>query len=184
MYNNCIEFNIDVVFESDEEDKIAAASTPIRPVSDDLGNIIDSESLIKYDEFIGNVQALLDIYDYHVDYGRTKSKTSKYLWLATREEVDSENVPYYIRLRISDHFQRYSKEGEVKAKEKDKLNAEMLKLPETKHKQKYRLREFIVNEIRYATYEEALADMEKLIRQWLKDKGVDVQKLYGDPMSW
>ena len=130
------------------------------------------------------VEEIFDYYEFNVTVAATNSVTSYYYWVARNTEIADDNVPYYIRLRVSDHVQQFSDEGKKVASQKDKDNAERLKRPKTKKRQRYKLRNIIVNKENFNTYEEALTEFESTVREWLTAKGVDVDAVYGPMNEW
>ena len=91
-------------------------------------------------------------------------------------------MPKYIHLRISEHAQEFSKESIKRLSKQYKEEAEAIKLPKTKKKQRYVLDEFIVDGSKYKTYEEALHAIELKIYNWLKERNVDVAQY--EPLGW
>lgn len=175
-----LELNIDILFRA------AVFATDIRPVVNDNG-LLDEQAKSDYDDFIETVLELLDYYDFHVynSYHRTSGSfpyTSQYIWIAHRNEIDRNSIHKLIKLRISDHYQNFSKKRQYELNKQAKQEAYELRTPSNKEKQLYMPKTIVVNNSRYTTYEEALAHVEKEIRSWLVDRGVDLSNY--ESFSW
>lgn len=169
-----LELNIDILFGSE------VLATDILPVITDNG-LLDDQAKADYDDFIETVLELIDYYDFHIynSYRRTSGSfpyTSQYMWVAHRQEIANDSVHKLIKLRISDHYQNFSKKRQRELNKQAKQEAYELRTPKTKKKQLYEPKTIVVNNSRYSTYEEALAYIEKEIRNWLTDKGIDLSE--------
>lgn len=161
-------------------------ATDIRPVDND--GVLDSQAAADFDNFIDNLFALLDYYDFEVfESYRKKSGsypyTSRYQWIAHRTEIDADRIHKLIRLRVSDHYQKFSKRREHELSQQAKKEAYDLRQPSSKKSQRYEFKMIVVNNERFTTYEEALNYAEKEIRSWLIEKNVDISK-YEDFGEW
>lgn len=157
-----------------EDSKVLA--TDIKPVLNVEGRL-DQKSLSDYNIFIQNLGAMLDYYGFQIIKAKDSKSypyTSKYLWLATAEDVNKDNIPLMIKLRILDHPQSFSPDREKELRRADRAEAESLKQPKTKKHQRYIVNEITVNDEEYSTYEEALNAADNLILDWLKRLNVDM----------
>lgn len=174
--------SIDVFFELEIEQISATDIVPL--YYDDAREILNEQAYADYVDFLETIEEIFDLYDFNITFAPTSSKTSRYIWTARNDEVLANNVPCFIRLRVSDHIQSFSEAGRKIATQKDKEFAQKVKQPKTKNKQRYKPREFIVNKEHYTTYEEALNAFELMIRKWLSDMDVDVEREFGPMEPW
>lgn len=178
-----IEIDINIIFMFSQN--IAAS---ISQVTDKDGFIMDEGAYSDYLAFIDNVHVLLDVYDFDVkepkkgphQFKKVKGHyvqkfTSSYLWTATRAEVSNGDVPEYLVLRVSDHIQQFSKQGQKMIEQREREFAEQLKLPKAKRIQKYKLVNVVVNGATYHDYNEALRAVEAIIVDRLGEHGVDLE---------
>ena len=183
---NTLELNIDITYIATQLFTDVAA-TSIRPVGvDKAGGIIDEEAKEGFVSFVENVFEIVNCYDFNVfDEFHKKSKsfpyTSEYCWLARRQEIEDGNIPKLLKLRISEHTQHLSEDHLKELRGVEKEEADQLKLPKSKKKQRYEVKDIAVNELNVSTYEEALHEVEMMVRKWLTDRGIDVEP-YGDPI--
>lgn len=176
-----LKIDVDITFAPDE-DNIAydnLVATTVRPVADMNNRIIDDQSFADYTCFVESVFEILMYYDFEIfeKYQRHSQSfpyTSRYVWIAPRIQVESGDVPKLIHLRVSDHTQDFSEEMQKKIKQRMKDEAQDLKLPKSKLRQRYIPKEIVVNESRFKTYEDALNKIESAIRDWLVKLGVDI----------
>ena len=174
--------SIDVFFEPEIEQISATDIVPL--YYDDAREILNEQAYADYVNFLETIEEIFDLYDFNITFAPTSSKTSRYIWTTRNDEILADNVPCFIRLRVSDHVQSFSERGDKLAGQKDKDFAEKIKRPASKSKQRYKLKELIVNKDSYSTYEEALNVFETMIREWLSDKGVDVESQFGPMDPW
>jgi len=173
-------FNIDVYF-----DIISTVdATDVIQITNEKDEIVDQDAYEDYMAFIETLEEILHFYDFYFTVASTNSLTSTYYRIARNTEINGGDVPYYIRLRVSDHAQKLSPAGERIMSLKDRKNAEELKLPKTKKEQRYKLRYLTVSKEKFKTYEAALNDFESTIRSWLAAKGVDVEAEFGGINEW
>lgn len=184
--SNFLELNIDITYLQNQFLQDVAA-TEIKPVGiDKENNTIDEEAKEGFVSFVENVFEILTCYDFHIfnDYQK-KSKsfpyTSEYCWLARRQEIEDGSVPKLLKLRISEHTQHLSDAHLKELRDTERKEADNLKIPKTKKKQRYEVKDIAVNEFNVSTYEEALHEVEILVRKWLTERGIDVEP-YGDPI--
>ena len=138
-------------------DEIAA--TKILPLHPD-GEKYDKHALDLYDEFIMDALAIFDYYDFIIlDEHQSPYTKSEYYTLVKKSQYEQQDCRYVLFIRLSDH----ETESEIR---KSKMRyysavADEIKKPTTKHKQVWRLKEIIVNNQHYSSYEDALADIDK-----------------------
>lgn len=167
---------VDIYFAEIADDVVA---TDISDIIDRNGHI-DQNALVDYNTFIQNVLETLDYYGFQIIRSKESKSfpnTSKYAWIAYAGEVDVEDVPLMVKMRISDHVQTLSLEHRAKIKQADKAEADELKLPRTKKRQRFITSDIVVNNQRFDSYEEALAAVDKMIYQWLDRLDVDVSDI-------
>lgn len=179
------ELDINITFVQSDID---IAATDIKPIIIDKDKqILDDSAQSDFNVFVQNLFATLTYYDFEIldDYKHTSKsfpRTSEYCWVAHRTELDADSVPKYINLRISDHFQNFSKARDRQLAKQRQAEANSIKRPSTKKKQKFEVEEIVVNNQTYFTYEDALADAERLIFKWLESRGVDMSEY--DMLGW
>ena len=162
------------VFHSLQSECVLA--TDIEPVLDDDG-LLDMKSLSDYNVFIENLWVMIDYYGFQIIKAKDNKSypfTSKYVWLASADDADNKSIPLMIKLRVSDHKQSVSLERMKQLKKIDREEAEQLKQPKDKRRQRYVVKEITVNKAVYHTYEEALNAADRLLRDWLKELNVDM----------
>lgn len=178
--NDILDLDIDVNLIPEGTRSIAA--TEIKPVFIDKDKqIVDDLALANFSAFVDNVFEILDYYDFVVneEYKRTSKSfphTAHYAWVARREQVNAGDVPKYIHLRIADHLQHETPQFSSRMKEKQRQEADAIKLPKTKKKQRYTVENIVINNEVCNTYEEALRIVEKIIFKWMKDQQIDVSQ--------
>ena len=194
--DNILELNIDINYAPIELLDIAA--TKITPLYKDNGDIDDS-AWGDFQSFVANVFAVLDYYDFDLrpgpkDNGGSKgnkektieeprSKSSYYFWMCHSQNIQNNDVPFWIRVRISNHIQK-NVDPELVRKQKKEAQEflETHKLPPTKRRQKYKEWEIIVNEERYASYEDALDAIEANVYRWMNKLHIDMSD-YEEPIG-
>lgn len=157
-------------------------STEVLPIS--VGNEIDQQALANYNAFLETLWGMIDYYGFRLLRSKDSKSfpyTSKYTWLAYAEDVDADNIPLMIKLRVSDHVQNFSKNHRKELQELNRAEAEELKRPSTKRKQRFVVKNIVVNGEQFATYEEALNAIDKEIRSWLTRLQIDLDGL--DPFE-
>ena len=181
---NTLHLDIVVNFILDNYNIAATTITPLY-VDDKL----DDSAMADYQTFIMNVFEILTYYDFQYERGEKdpedprelKSKTSCYCWLAHKSELDNDNVPKWIRLRISDHIQDICPEHQAKLNTEYQKFLETHKHPATKLRQRYKFQNIVVNNSEFTTYEDALNAVEHIVVSWIKDRGIDISKY--DPLE-
>ncbi len=146
---------IDVCYEVDFDMGVyASEKSKIHPVKLPNGER-DLQALADYNSFVTNVYGIISEYFDIVEIEEsTKSDTSWYFWIYAKNENGEIATKFLIRLRLSDHeyTQRHSTELEKAFVDK---KAQELKRPREKKLQKWRIREIIVNDETYHSYDEA-----------------------------
>lgn len=178
-----LNIKIDVYFKSSSTD---IAATDVSPVTDENNNI-DQQALANYNSFIQTVWNVVEYYGFEMFKNRSSKSypgTSKYAWVAYASEVDKDDTPLIIKLRVSDHLQEHLSPDHIKdIKDRDKADADELKRPKTKQKQRYILADIVVNNTLYHTYEEALNYVDEVIHNWLTKLHVDTSE-FEDLGKW
>lgn len=166
---NITEFKLDIIVNLEPIIDIAASS--IHRIYNKDGSI-DQWALIEYEDFVINVLALFDYYDFEVldEQYSNKSKTSMYFTIYRKSESNEADIKCLFFIRISDHdYQEKSKENrketEKNRTEYHKREAERLKQPKTKKRQKWKVRNIIVNDEIFDSYTEALDAVEKMLKE-------------------
>lgn len=175
--NNTLKFDIQSILQLIEyNDQIVA--TDILPIIDETTLRIDDQAMADFNAFVENVYATLEYYDFELlgDFHHRSLSfpgTSEYRWIAHRSQLSQGDVPKYIKLRISDHFQNFSKPRRQELKKLDREQADSLKLPKTKKRQRYSVYEIVVNNEIFSSYEKALNFIDTQIFDWLEECGID-----------
>ena len=176
IYANTSELmlNIDIGFiQYDDADPIAASQ--IVPVLDE-NNQINGQALADYQSFVQNVWEILSYYDFEMLKASTSKSfpnTSEYRWIAHHTQIDANDASLIIQLRLSNHFQNFNPEFAKELSKRTNAEAQSLKIPSTKKKQRYKEYEVVVNEETFDSYDEALSYIEKLVYEWLKKLHID-----------
>lgn len=168
-----IGIRVDVYYAAETEDIVA---TDVHPIQDAEGHI-DPQALADYHAFIQNAWNVIEYYGFEMFKMKTSKSapgTSKYAWVAHATEVGKNDTPLIVRLRISDHEQHFADEHLAKIKRHNKEEAEELKRPESKQKQRFFVEDIIVNNERYKTYEDALNAIDKIVHDWLERMHIDM----------
>lgn len=170
---------IDVYHELiDIYDPIAAA-TEVKDILDSMGDI-DPQALADYQTFQQNMWAMIDYYGFQtlrMKSSKSKPHTSKYAWIAYAEHVKQESIPLIIRLRVSDHAQAFGPERRKQIREEEQREADELKQPATKRRQKFIVSDIVVNNKKYSSYEEALNAIDQMIYKWLERLNIDLSDI-------
>ena len=92
-----------------------------------------------------------------------RSETSYYFWAAHESQIKAGDVPRWIRVRISDHFQD-TIDTDLDTKHKTEMDTFLNKnkLPETKQRQRYIMRNIVSDGDEFDTYEEILNEVEPI----------------------
>ena len=189
MRNNneiVFELNIDIEWTKEALSKVAA--TDILPVGIDKANkIIDETAREGFVTFVGNLFEIIQAYDFVIldDYKHTSKSfpyTSQYMWIARQEQLENNDVPIFIHLRVSEHVQEFSDERNKQLKDEYKQQADNIKLPKSKKKQRFVIKSISVNDLGCKTYEEALHEVELEVRSWVTELHIDLEP-YG-PAIW
>lgn len=136
-----------------------SSETSILPLQLD-GEKYDRHALDLYNEFIMNALAIFDYYDFVIlEEHQSPYTKSEYYTLVKKSQYEAQNYRYVLFIRLSDHETEVATK-QSKMKYYSKV-ADDLKQPTTKRKQVWRLKEIIVNDQHYASYEDALEDVDK-----------------------
>ena len=114
-----------------------------------------------------------------------RSETSYYFWAAHKSQIETGDVPRWIRVRISDHFQD-NIDTDLDTKHKTEMDAFLNKnkFPETKQRQRYIMRNIVSDGDEFDTYEEVLNHWDAKIYRWMIDHGIDVSGYDKPDGSW
>lgn len=182
-----LDLSIRITFVLDNTGQDIAATT-IRPVGNNKDtDEIDEEAKAGFSVFVENVFEIIDAYGFKIfdEFQHTSKSypyTSEYRWIARQEEINKGDVPLLIKLRISEHCQEFSKIRIKELTQQNKEQADALKMPKSKKKQRYIVKEIIVTDLGCRTYEQALYLVENKIRNWLVSQHTDISE-YG-PAIW
>lgn len=182
-----LELNIDFYF-IDMWSLQGVVATEIDPVVKDwLNHTVNPDAKGVFNTFVTNCFEIISAYDFEIldDFKKTSPAfpgTSEYRWIAHKTELEKGEVPKFIKIRISDHDQNFSDERKRQVNKKSDNEAQSLKLPKTKKKQRWVLENIVINGETHETYEEALHDVEMTVRSWLESRGIDLEP-YG-PAIW
>ena len=146
-----LDFNITVNFSLYDEYEHLVATKTVAP--DNYLEDRNSAEANDYIAFIDNLLALLDYYDFDV-YTDTVQWPSYYYYLRHNSQIDKNNVPVVVKLRVSQHAPKHKSATH---------------LENTQQKQRYRLEYITVNNEIYDTYETALDNIELQVREWFKE---------------
>lgn len=175
-----LEYNIDVYIDVTNLDETlkelqkyinASIEPPYR-----ADKSIDEQALADYDAFVSNVYALLCYYFDIADIEEsTKSATSWYFWIYGKREDGTVATKILCRLRLSDHdYSSNHNKTDEKAWVNEQAQSDKLKRPKSKRKQNWILKNIVVNDTTYDSYDDALdsieADLEALSKR-LVNKG-------------
>lgn len=161
-----IDIDIDVIYEVEIHDVVASFSN-IRPVYNN-DEEIDEQALADYDNFIDELLGELDYNDFKLlRASESKSSaTSRYYTLADEHQVDDGNIKFIIFLRVSEHHAMLDEDQREWVRKQRQKDLDTFKLPKSKKKQRYKLREIIVNNDTYSSYDDAIEDAVKKIQEW------------------
>ena len=171
-----LSIKIDVYHMLIDGDDNVAAATEIKDIMNAMGDI-DPQALADYHTFQLNFDAMIDYYGFstlRVKDSKSKPYTSKYEWIAYASQVHAGDTPLIIRLRISDHAQKFGPEYKKEISQKERQEANELKQPKSKRKQRFIVTDVVVNNKKYSSYEEALNAMDKIIYSWLERLNIDL----------
>lgn len=176
------------------------AATKILPLRDGDGKLIGTE-LGHYQDFAACMFEIIAGYGFVMKPGpkdpghnqgdhltrlpEPRSETSYYFWAAHESQINAKNVPRWIRVRISDHFQD-NIDTDLDTKHKTEMDAFLNKnkLPETKQRQRYIMRNIVSDGDEFDTYEEVLNYWDAKIYKWMTDHGIDVSGYDKPDGSW
>ena len=149
-------------------------ATDIIDLPKDQSNV-DPIAWDRYKAFRESVEEIFDYYGF-VDKHHHDSGQSKYYYYAHISQIESGNVPKYVKVRVSCHDEQHKSEEHLQEiKEETKRILDRIKIPKTKMKQRYMPMLITVNtEKGFTTYEEALDYVESLVRDLFEDLHLDV----------
>lgn len=149
--NNVIDVTYNVPFDTKIFGSIPSEITPVMRLDDR----IDEQALADYDSFVTNIYAMLSALFDVVDIEQSnKSETSWYFYLYAKNKNDGISTKFLIRLRLSDH--EYSKRHNArKEREFVERKAQEYKRPKEKLYQEWKIKQIIVNNKKYFSYDDA-----------------------------
>jgi hypothetical protein len=161
-----ITVDIDVIYEA-VSGSVAAAFSNIRPVYDGNGEI-DEQALADYDNFVEEVIGEMEYHDFKLlRASESKSSvTSRYYTFANEQQVEAKDIKYIVFLRISEHHAMLDEDQKAWVREQRQKDLEKFKMPKTKKKQRFKLKEILVNNEVNSSYDEALEETIKRIIDW------------------
>ena len=161
-----ITVDIDVIYEA-VSSSVAAAFSNIRPVYDE-NDEIDEQALADYDNFVEEVIGEMEYHDFKLlRASESKSSaTSRYYTFANEHQVEAKDIKYIVFLRISEHHEMLDEDQKAWVREQRKKDLEKFKQPKSKKKQKFKLKEILVNNETYTSYDEALEEAVRRIVEW------------------
>lgn len=154
--------NMHILVIYEEDDVIQSSSI------EDLQNsnvVYNTIALAEYESFLVNT---LDIFEDH-DFDVIQEKDSPYsksyyAALVKKDQVENADYKFILFVRLSDHE---NNKHTVKGKKRYYRDlAEKLKQPTTKTKQLWKLKEIVVNNQTFDSYDDALVEIDKLLRQY------------------
>lgn len=163
---------IDVCYDVPDASILAEIVGGITPVMWD-NKKIDEQALADYDAFVSNVYEILYTFFDIVNIEKSnRSETSWYFWLYAKNKDDKVATKVLIRLRLSDH-ELPDTHDEQAENEYIGREAEKYKRPKDKLRQRWKLKNIVVNNDTYSSYddaEDAIDEyLEELSRHFTKD---------------
>ena len=163
-----ITLDIHVYLESMTSD-VAAAFSNIKPVYNKQKEI-DEQALADYDCFIEELLGELEYHDFQIlRASESKSSvTSRYYTMANADQVKAKDIKYLIFLRVSEHHSGLDEEQKAWVRNERKKDIEKYKQPTTKKHQRFKVKEIIVNNESFASYDDALEASVIRINEWVE----------------
>ena len=161
-----LNIDIDVYFEFDGYSLVA--STKIEDVYKD--GEVDGLALIEYETFVEECANEIRFVGFEIlDESESRSSvTSHYFTLASEDDILKDDIKYLIFLRISDHKPNLTKEQKQWIREQRDNKAEFYKQPKYKDKQRWKVRQVVVNGGEFYSYDDAVKHIIKLAESWLQ----------------
>lgn len=170
---NFYEFNIDVYLPLDQRQRIAA--TKMNDIPKNMQDV-DPLAITHYLTFVESVEEIFDYYEFKCVKLRD-SGLSFYYYYAHKSQIEADNVPRYIKLRISSHPEKHkNKEHLQKIKDQTHKELEELKRPKTKLEQRYTPMEIVADSEHFETYESALDYVENEVRKLITSLGISLDR--------
>lgn len=131
----------------------------VRPLYYEDGSI-DQAALADYEEFIVNALEIFDAHDFQViEEAESDRSHSIYFSLVKKDDYANKEYKYVLFIRISDHALSERSKSARHKYYADK--ASELKQPIDKRKQLWKLKDIIVNDSVFSSYDEALDDIDR-----------------------
>lgn len=142
----------------------AQVDSSIEPLSDDNG-VYSSTALSEYESFLISALDVFDDHDFEVIQEKDSPYSqSYYAAFVKKDQVQRADYKYILFVRLSDHSNNKVTYKGKQAYYRDL--AEKLKQPITKAKQLWKLKEIVVNNETFDSYDAALLEIDKLLRQY------------------
>lgn len=165
------EFNLKlaIVVEFELISNVAAA---IHSIYNKDGSI-DEAALTEYDEFLINLYSVFDYNEFELieEKQSNRSETSMYYALYDRTKSTKSDIKCIVFVRVSDHDYKEKKTKENKKitdkhrKQYFSNEAERMKQPKDKVRQKWKMRNVVVNNTKFSNYDEALDYIDKMLSE-------------------
>ena len=171
--NNLYEFNIDVYLPLDQRQRIAA--TKMDDIPKNMQDV-DPAAITAYYDFVECVEEIFDYYEFECVKSRN-SGLSYYYYYAHKTQIEADNVPKYIKVRISSHPEKHkSNEHKNKLKEQTRKELEEIKRPKSKIEQRYMPVSIVADNQVYDTYEQLLDETEVKVRKLVTSLGISLDR--------
>lgn len=152
---------ITVVYE--ESDELPTQST-IEPLKDSNG-VYSAIALSEYESFLISALDIFDDHDFEVIQEKDSPYSqSYYAAFVKKDQIEDADYKYILFVRLSDHANNKATYKGKQAYYRDL--AEKLKQPTAKTKQLWKLKEIVVNNKTFDSYDAALLEIDKLLRQY------------------
>lgn len=162
------EFKLNIIVNFELITDIAAA---IHPIYNKDGSI-DEAALTEYDEFLINLYSVFDYNEFELikEEQSNKSETSMYYALYKKSESNEEDIKCIVFVRVSDHdYQEKTREDKKKTEKHRKKyftdEAERMKQPKDKKRQRWKIRNVVVNNEKYSNDYEALDAVDRMLEE-------------------
>lgn len=147
-----------------EECSKAQVDSSIEPLCDDNG-VYSSTALSEYESFLISALDVFDDHDFEVIQEKDSPYSqSYYAAFVKKDQIEHADYKYILFVRLSDHANNKATYKGKQAYYRDL--AEKLKQPTAKTKQLWKLKEIVVNNKTFDSYDAALLEIDKLLRQY------------------
>lgn len=147
-----------------EECNRAQVESSINSLSDDNG-VYSSTALTEYESFLISALDVFDDHDFEVIQEKDSPYSqSYYAAFVKKDQIEKADYKYILFVRLSDHPNNKATYKGKQAYYRDL--ADKLKQPTSKTKQLWKLKEIVVNNETFDSYDAALLEIDKLLRQY------------------